>query len=78
MATLIIRNVPEKTCSTLKRRAAKHHRSMAMEALTLLEEKLYEFEVPAVNLEGFTQIRFKKKVNATPEWVERMINEGRD
>ena len=42
MATLTIRNLPERTVDRLKKRAQAHHRSMEQEVRELLEMKLRE------------------------------------
>ncbi len=43
MKSLHIRGVPEPTIDRLKRRAARHHRSLQGELLALLEEAAQQF-----------------------------------
>ena len=38
MSSLLIRDIPDKTLKALKRRAARHHRSLQKEIAFLLEE----------------------------------------
>ena len=78
MPTLIIRNVPEKVCSRIKDRAKEHRRSMAMEALVMLERELDFFDVRPLDIKNRPpRTKFLKPYRLTDENIEAAINEGR-
>jgi hypothetical protein len=73
MAALLIRDLPTQIHYKLKRRAAHNHRSMAREALVLLEMALLEDELP---VEPMPQL-FKGAFPITDQWLESAKGEGR-
>jgi len=78
MATLIIRDVPEKTYQQLKAQAKKHRRSLTKEALVVLEERLNPYDVPKIDWTRWPQIRLNGKVDMSPETIKAIIEEGRE
>jgi plasmid stability protein len=78
MATLIIRDVPEKTYKLLKASAERHRRSMAKEALVVLEQRLNPYDVPKVDWSKLPKIRLTGNPDLSPEGIQRMIDEGQE
>lgn len=75
MATLVIKNVPDHLHATLKLRAQRHHRSLAKEALTLLEQGMASAPQAAAPLP--TPITLPGGP-ITIEEIESAINWGRE
>jgi plasmid stability protein len=71
MASLVLKNIPERLHVRLKEEAAKHRRSMMQEAITILEESLeilpVEFPAP---------VKANKKINQ--KLLKKAIEEGRE
>lgn len=59
MASIIIRNLDERTKDRLRMRAARHKRSMEDEARNILKSALAEDAAPARNLADAIRARFK-------------------
>jgi plasmid stability protein len=78
MPTLLIRDLPEKTYKRLKASAEAHRRSVAKEALVILEERLHPYDVPKLDWSKFPTIRLKGKVDTSPEAIQALIDEGRE
>jgi plasmid stability protein len=78
MPTLIIRDVPEKVYQRIKDSAKEHRRSLAKEALVMLEARLDPYDVPRVDWSKLPKIRLRGKVDASPEAIKRAIEEGRE
>lgn len=77
MPTLIIRDVPEKIVETLKLQAKRHHRSMAKEALAMLEARLNPYDVPPLDWRKLPKpIKLLKPIDMSPESINAMIDEG--
>ncbi len=73
MSTLLIRDLPEKLHRQLKERAAKHRRSMAKEAIVLLEEALNNEAVLPPDLPHPFNGTFK----LNDEWIDAAKAEAR-
>ncbi len=71
MASLILKNIPEKLHARLKEEAVKHRRSMMQEAIMILEESLdilpVEFPPP---------VKANKTINQ--KMLKKAIAEGRE
>ena len=78
MPTLIIRDVPEKTYLRLKNSAKENRRSLAKEALVMLEARLNPYDVPKLDWSKFPTVRLKGKPNLSPEAIQAMIDQGRE
>jgi plasmid stability protein len=78
LPTLIIRDVPEITYRRLKDQAVAHRRSLAKEALVVLEARLDPHDVPAIDFSKIPQFKFKKRMKFDIRAVEAAINEGRE
>jgi hypothetical protein len=77
MAALLIKEIPADLHRKLKDVASRHRRSMAKEALVLLEEAL-EGAQPSAHARGRTLPRpFKGRFPLTDEFVNRARREGR-
>jgi len=76
--TLTIRNVPDIVHAKLKRRAAKHRRSLNSEVLHLLEEATGEAEVDREAV--WEEIRERREAGPTidvgPDELKRLMREG--
>ena len=79
MATLTIKNVPEKVHKRLKESAAQHRRSINSEAISCLEKVLVATrEDPREFLEEVRAARERMGyVNLTEEFLRAAKNEGR-
>lgn len=78
MPTLIIRDVPEKTYQLLKERAVLHRRSLAKEALVVLEERLDPYDVPKIDWSRWPTVKLKRKMDLSPEAMQALIDEGQE
>ena len=78
MPTLIIRDVPEKTYQRLKAQAEKHRRSMAKEALVVLEDRLNPYDVPRIDWKRWPQVTLKGNPKLDPGTLQAMIDQGRE
>ncbi len=78
MPTLIIRDVPEKTYQLLKERAVLHRRSLAKEALVVLEERLDPYDVPRIDWSRWPTVKLKGDPKIDPETLQAMIDEGQE
>ena len=76
MATLIIRDVPEKTYKRLKENADRHRRSLSKEALVVLEERLHPYDVPKIDWSKFPVVRLKGAARLSADEIQKMIDEG--
>ncbi len=72
--TLTIKRVPEELVRKLRRRAARHHRSIQGELLTLLEDAISPRELSIGELHSEIQALGLR----TPAESVRMIREDRD
>ncbi len=72
MATLHVRNVPERLYARLKRRAEEQHRSLGSEVITLLEWAVAEAErAPGVTLASIRERRaFNPSAAGAPDSTE--------
>ena len=74
MYSLVIKDVPEELHERLKTEAAKHHRSLTNEALTLLKLALH------IEEKKFTKITLPvkgQKFLLTDDWLDAAKREGR-
>ncbi|MCH7227995.1 FitA-like ribbon-helix-helix domain-containing protein [Haloferula sp. A504] len=69
MKSLHIREVPEETVERLKRRAARHHRSLQGELLTLLEEAAREVIEPEPDEFALLTVKAGGRQNWTREAI---------
>lgn len=74
MTSLLIRNVPDRLKRRLQQRAKRNRRSMAKEALVLLEWALGEDQEPIVD----PPEPFEGRFVPTSAWVERATRAGRE
>ncbi|MCL5270891.1 MAG: Arc family DNA-binding protein [bacterium] len=72
MGALVIKDFPEGLHRMLKMQAKDNHRSMAREALTILENGLVS--PPKVKLPPLVRGKFL----LTDEWIDRAKREGRE
>ena len=79
MATLTIKNVPEKLHQRLKESAAQHRRSINSEAISCLEKVLVSTRVdPQVFLAEVRALRKRMpRMYVTEEFLRAAKNEGR-
>jgi plasmid stability protein len=79
MATLTIKNVPEKLHKRLKESAAQHRRSINNEAITCLESVLVGQRVDPLEFLARVDARRKRMPRAflTEEFLREAKNEGR-
>ncbi len=70
MAGLLIKQLPPELHRRLKRAAAKHRRSMAREALVVLEQGLG-------GLEGPPPPTLRGRFPLTNAWIRRAVDRGR-
>jgi plasmid stability protein len=79
MATLTIKNVPEKLHKRLKESAAQHRRSLNSEAITCLESVLVGQRVDPKEFLAHVDARRKRmrRVFLTEEFLREAKNEGR-
>ena len=75
MPGLLIKDFPPELHRRLKEEAARYHRSMTRQALTLLEQAL---SAPARNAADLLPAPIKPKKPVTPNDVVAVIREGRD
>jgi plasmid stability protein len=73
MPGLVIKDLPAKLHRKLKQRAARHHRSMTMEALVVLERALSEEEPPPE-----VPPPFRGRFTLTDKFIARARREGRE
>lgn len=76
MASLLIRDIPEKTYKQLKTLAERHRRSLAKEALVVLEERLNPYDVPKIDWSRWPTVKLKGDPKIDPETLQAMIDEG--
>ena len=79
MATLTIKNVPEKLHKRLKESAAQHRRSINNEAITCLEAALVGKQMDPHEFLARVEARRKRmnQVNITDEFLRAARDEGR-
>jgi len=80
MSAMTIKSVSPRLHRSLKRRAARNHRSLNSEILLCLEEHLRETEPsndPKEFLAGVRSFREKTGVFVTDKDLDQAINEGR-
>ena len=76
MAALLIKNLPPELHESLRQRAARNHRSMNKEVLTILEHALGEAVPPVPPLGPQKTFTLRKPLSA--DFVTRIIREARD
>jgi plasmid stability protein len=79
MATLTIKNIPERLLKRLKESATQHRRSINSEAICCLEKVLGAHHVDPKELLARVDARQKRMpyVNLTEEFLRAAKNEGR-
>jgi len=79
MTTITVKNIPDETYETLKKRAAEHHRSLNGEIIHLLEKATSCERInPDEHLARVSILRERVKgYNATGDEIKEMIEEGR-
>ena len=78
MSTLVIKNFPNSLHAELKRRAQTNHRSLAKEALTVIEQGISDAPGQTKRLVLPKPLRLKGGYKPTTEDIEAAIAEGRE
>ena len=77
MATLVIKNVPDDLHAKLKQQAQNHRRSLAKEALTLLEQAIIGGPTPSTSRHPPKPVRLNGGPLTIDE-IEKAILSGRE
>jgi hypothetical protein len=78
MPSLLIRDIPEKVYKQLRAQAEQHRRSLAKEALVVLEERLSPYDVPKIDWSRFPTVPLRGRPGLSPEAIRAAIKEGRE
>jgi plasmid stability protein len=81
MATLTLKNVPDDLYAALKESAKRNRRSLNQEVIAELAERRQPPKVdrdPAFERARAGREAFEGRIWATPQQIDRFINEGRD
>ena len=77
MATITLKNIPERLHGDLKKLAAMYHRSVNSEIIVCLENQLYSSRVDDDFLNGVRKLRASVSGKINDKTITRLKSEGR-